>query len=73
MCKGVAIDDVIVTKENITEPTVVEEVIVDGKKHYRYTSEARFNSGERGTEHEESESGSILPSVHRPRRTVIKL
>ena len=73
VCKGIAIEDAIVVKENITEPTVIEEVIVDGKKHYRYTSEARFNSGECNTEHEESESSSILPSVHRPRRTVIKL
>ena len=59
---------------NITEQTVIEEVVKNGKKHYGYTSKADFDCGIRNsTVSAEIEDGSVLPSVNRPRRTVIKL
>ena len=58
----------------ITEQTVVDEVIQNGKKHYCYTSKADFDCGIRNSASStETENGSVLPSVNRPRRTVIKL
>ena len=59
---------------NIAEQTVIEEVVKNGKKHYCYTSKADFDCGIRNsTVSAEIEDGSVLPSVNRPRRTVIKL
>lgn len=53
---------------------LVEEVIRNGKKHYSYTSKADFDCGIRNsTGSTEVEDGSVLQSVNRPRRTVIKL
>ena len=72
--KGIRIDDAELQGLNITEQTVVEEVVKNGKKHYCYTSKADFDCGIRNsTVSAEIEDGSILPSVNRPRRTVIKL
>ena len=73
-CKGIRIDDKDLQDLNIKEPTVVEEVIKNGKKCYSYTSKAdySFKSGnEQGSK--KAKDGSILPSVNRPRRTAIKL
>lgn len=73
-CKGIRIDDVELQGLNITEQTVIEEVVKNGKKHYCYTSKADFDCGIRNsTVSAEIEDGSVLPSVNRPRRTVIKL
>lgn len=73
-CKGIRIDDSEAAKQNITEPTVIEEVIRDGKKHYCYTSKADYDNGIRASEqYKETSDGSVLPGVNRPRRTVIKL
>ena len=73
-CKGIRIDDAELQGLNITEQTVIEEVVKKGKKHYCYTSKADFDCGIRNsTVSAEIEDGSILPSVNRPRRTVIKL
>ena len=73
-CKGIRIDDAELQGLNIAEQTVVEEVIRNGKKHYSYTSKADFDCGIRNsTVSAEIEDGSVLPSVNRPRRTVIKL
>ena len=73
-CKGIRIDDAELQGLNITEQTVIEEVVKNGKKHYCYTSKADFDCGIRNsTVSAEIEDGSILPSVNRPRRTVIKL
>lgn len=44
-CQGIRVDDAEVQKQNITEPTVVEEVEQSGKKYYRYTSKAEFGNG----------------------------
>ena len=73
-CKGIRIDDAELQGLNIAEQTVVEEVIRNGKKHYSYTSKADFDCGIRNsTVSAEVEDGSVLQSVNRPRRTVIKL
>ena len=73
-CKGIRIDDAELQGLNITEQTVIEEVVKNGKKHYCYTSKADFDCGIRNsTVSAEIEDGSVLPSVNRPRRTVIKL
>lgn len=73
-CKGIRVDDSEVAKRNITEPTVIEEVVKDGKKHYCYTSKADYDSGIRSSEqYKEASDGGVLPGVNRPRRTVIKL
>ena len=73
-CKGIRIDDAELQGLNITEQTVIEEVVKNGKKHYGYTSKADFDCGIRNsTVSAEIEDGSVLPSVNRPRRTVIKL
>lgn len=73
-CKGIRIDDTEVSKQNITAPTVIEEVNAHGKKYYRYTRKEEFVSGQRfEPEHPETADGSLLPGINRPRRTVIKL
>ncbi|OKZ72895.1 MAG: hypothetical protein BHV87_11510 [Clostridiales bacterium 36_14] len=73
-CKGIGIDDAELQGLNITEQTVIEEVVKNGKKHYCYTSKADFDCGIRNsTVSAEIEDGGVLPSVNRPRRTVIKL
>ena len=73
-CKGIRIDDAELQGLNIAEQTVVEEVIRNGKKHYSYTSKADFDCGIRNsTVSAEVEDDSVLQSVNRPRRTVIKL
>ena len=72
--REVRVDDTEVIKRNIIEPTVVEEVNVHGKKHYRYTRKADFISGrEYGTECMEVTGGGVLQGINHPRRTVIKL
>ena len=73
-CKGIRIEDAELQGLNIMEQTVIEEVVKNGKKHYCYTSKADFDCGIRNsTGSAEIEDGSVLPSVNRPRRTVIKL
>lgn len=73
-CKGIRIDDAELQGLNITEQTVIEEVVKNGKKHYCYISKADFDCGIRNsTVSAEIEDGGVLPSVNRPRRTVIKL
>lgn len=73
-CKGIRVDDTALAGLNITEQTVVEEVIQNGKKRYCYTTKADFDCGIRNrADCAETENGGILQSVNRPRRTVIKL
>jgi DNA invertase Pin-like site-specific DNA recombinase/ssDNA-binding Zn-finger/Zn-ribbon topoisomerase 1 len=73
-CRGIRIDDAMLKGMDITEQTVIEEVIQNGKKHYSYTSKAEFDRGIRSsTGSAETENGSVLPGINRPRRTVIKL
>ena len=73
-CRGIRVDDETLTGLNITEQTVVEEVVQNGKKHYCYTRKADFDRGIRNrTGCTETQDGSVLPGINRPRRTVIKL
>jgi hypothetical protein len=70
---GTTIEDSVISNANIKGPTVVEEVMKNGKKHYRYTYQGQSDKpyGERRIP--EKADGSVLPSVNRPIRTVIKL
>lgn len=73
-CRGIRIDDAALAGLNVTEQTVVEEVIQNGKKRYRYTCKADFECGIRNSvDREEVKDGGVLQGVNRPRRTVIKL
>ncbi|SHJ11161.1 MULTISPECIES: recombinase family protein [Sporomusaceae] len=73
-CKGVKISDEEASKQNITEPTVVEEVKINGEKYYSYTSKEEFDRGIRNKPSDRpNKDGGILPRIHRPRRTAIKL
>lgn len=73
VCEGITVDDSEVAKRNITEPTVVEEDYFNGEKHYLYTSAKDYKKRAWKAKIKEVESGSVLPSVNRPRRTAIKL
>lgn len=72
-CKGIRVRDSELAGRIFTEPTVVEEVVVDGSKHYYYTSKTDYDNGVRAAERKETAGCSILPCVNRSRRTVIKL
>ena len=73
-CRGIHIDDAALVELNITEQTVVEEVIQNGKKYYCYTRKTDFDCGIRNSaDSAETENGGVLPGINRPRRTVIKL
>lgn len=72
-CSGTKIDDVVVSRFDIKEPTVVKEVIKNGKKHYSYSSKVEQNKSCGKLRTTEKENGSILQSIDRPIRTVIKL
>lgn len=73
-CKGVKISDEEASKQNITEPIFIEEVKIDGKKYYGYTRKTDYDKGIRNQPNTpENKNGSLLPRVHRPRRTAIKL
>ena len=72
-CKGIRVRDSELAGRIFTEPTVVEEVVVDGSKHYYYTSKTDYDNGVRAAERKETEGCSILLRVNRSRRTVIKL
>lgn len=73
-CKGIKISDKEASKQNIAEPTVIEEVKINGEKHYGYTSKADYDNGIRNKpDIPEDSNGGLLPRVHRPRRTAIKL
>ena len=49
MRKGIKIDDAELQGLNITEQTVIEKVVKNGKKHYSYTSKADFDCGIRNS------------------------
>lgn len=58
---------------DIKEETIVQEVMKNGNKHYHYTSKYKQDVPSRTVRSPEKENGSVLPSVDRPIRTVIKL
>lgn len=72
-CPGTKIDDEVAGRLDIKAKIFVQEVIKDGKKHYRYTSKCKHEDQSRAVRTPENKNGSLLPSVDRPIRTVIKL
>ena len=72
-CQGIRIRDEELNGRIFNEPTVVEEVIIDGSKHYCYTCKTDYDAGKRAGDNMQEEGGSVLPRINRSRRTVIKL
>lgn len=74
VCSGTVIDDETISKVNIDKPTIVKEVIKNGKKSYSYTSKSQehFQPGIKPRTREK-ENGSLLQSFDRSIRTIIKL
>lgn len=71
-CIGMRVPDGAVQDWNIHEPTVVKEENIGGKKYYSYSSK-KSDTSRAEAAHSENPDGGLLPSVHRPRRTAIKL
>ncbi len=42
-CEGIRIPDEILSRKNIKEPTIIEEEIINGEKHYTYTSKSEYD------------------------------
>jgi len=72
-CAGTTIEDSVISRVNIQGPTVVKEVMKNGKKHYRYTSQDQSNKPCGKHKTPEKENGGVLQGVNQPGRTVIKL
>lgn len=72
-CQGTAIEDEVLSRLNIKEEIIVREELRDGKKHYSYTSKGKQNQFSTEPRTTEKEDGSLLQSINRPIRTVIKL
>jgi DNA invertase Pin-like site-specific DNA recombinase len=72
-CSGTSIDDEVISRLNIEEPIIVREEFRDGKKYYSYTCKRQQNQLSRTNTVAEKENGSLLQSINRPIRTVIKL
>jgi DNA invertase Pin-like site-specific DNA recombinase len=70
-CPGIKVPDEEVQK--IKEPTIVEEVIDHGQKHYRYTSKSAAEKHSEPERITKIESGCLLPRLDRDGRTIIKL
>lgn len=72
-CEGTKIDDCVILNVKIDEPTVVKEVLRNGKKHYSYSGKSQHNKSCGEYRNTEKENGCLLPGVDRPLRTVVKL
>jgi hypothetical protein len=74
-CKGIHIKDEDAMAQNITEPTVVKEIEINGKKCYSYTSKSEYTvkDNTKPQSKPQAANGGILQSQHRQRRTIIKL
>lgn len=72
-CKGIHVRDEDAVMQNITEPTVVKEMMINGEKHYSYTRKSEYDSHFEQPKPKKVENGGILQGIHRPRRAVIKL
>lgn len=71
-CIGMRVPDSVVQEWHVTTPTIVKEEIINGKKHYCYSSNENDSRGNREAG-SENQNGGLLSSVYRPRRTAIKL
>lgn len=72
-CSGTTIEDSVITRVNLQGPTVIKEVMKNGKKYYRYSSKDQQDQPCGKPRATEKENGRLLPSLDRPIRTVIKL
>ena len=71
-CIGMRVPDSVVQNWQVTTPTIIMEEIINGKKHYCYSSNENDSSGNREAR-SENQNGGLLSGVYRPRRTAIKL
>ena len=71
-CIGMRVPDSVVQDWHVTQPTIVKEEIISGKKHYCYSSKENDSSGNREAG-SKNQNGGLLSGIHRPRRTAIKL
>lgn len=73
-CPGIYFSAKDIQEADITEETVVEVLKINGQKHYIYTRKQEYQPGLAWKSRiQKDEAGSVLPSVHRQRRTAIKL
>ena len=72
-CLGTVIEDSVIGRINIQRETVVEEVIKNGQKYYRYTSKGEPVQPSRETRATEKTRSCLLPGIDRSGRAVIKL
>lgn len=72
-CSGTVIEDLIVSKLNIKEETIVKEDIKNGKKHYSYTSKREPSKFDRTYREKKKKNSSVLKGVYGPARATIKL
>lgn len=72
-CQGTTIEDDEIGRVNIKTETVVEEVMKNGKKHYRYTSQGEPNKPCGKSRATEKTCSRVLPGIDRAGRAVIKL
>ncbi len=70
-CPGTVIDDETIGRLTIKQKTVVEEVIRNGQKYYRYTSQGQPDKP--GGKPAEKTCGSVLQGFDRSGRATIKL
>lgn len=72
-CTGTSIEDEVISRLNIKEELIVKGEFKDGKKHYSYTCKNKQFQPSRANTVTEKKNGSLLQSINRPIRTVIKL
>ncbi|SFS06130.1 recombinase family protein [Anaeromicropila populeti] len=74
-CNGVWMNEKELREHKITEPTIVKEEIINGKKCYHYTSKEKFSERKQQKEgrRKNGQNSGILQGINRPRRTVIQL
>ena len=72
-CQGTTIEDDEIGRLNIQSETVVEEVMKNGKKHYRYTSQGEPDKPCGKPRVTEKTCSRVLPGIDRSGRAVIKL
>lgn len=72
-CSGTAVEDLVVSKLNIKEETIVKGEVKDGKKYYSYTSKREPNKFDRIYREKKKKSSSILQGIYGPAGATIKL
>lgn len=72
-CSGTTVADAVVSRLNIHQKTIVEEVLNHGKKYYRYTSKSEPDKFSKKPGVTEKTSSRVLPGIDRSGRAVVKL